>query len=385
MYKPKLVRITTVPISLEKLLEGQLTFMSGHFELIAMSAQPEQLKEFGKQNGVRVQPLPLTRKITPLKDLIAIIRLVRFLRQERPEIVHTHTPKAGMVGMLAARLAGVPNRMHTVAGLPLMEARGLKRSILEWVERFTYAMATHVYPNSFVLKDFIVKKGWTKSSKLKVLGHGSSNGIDTSYFDPKMISSEAVVSWKNKLGIGQKDRTFVFVGRLVGDKGINELVQAFSGIRKTYETTHLLLVGPTEPELDPLLKETTELIESDTHIHSLGYQKDVRPFLALSDALVFPSYREGFPNVVMQAAAMGLACVVTDINGCNEIIADEQNGLIVPPKDTASLQNAMHKLLEDEELLSRLSTRARSSVVSRYERLEFWDNLLQEYRQILNS
>jgi len=385
MSLKKLVRITTVPISLEKLLEGQLTYMSKYFEVVAMSSDPERLAEYGKKNGVRVQAIGLTRRITPIKDIQAIYSLYRFLRKERPVIVHTHTPKAGMVGMIAARLAGVPNRLHTVAGLPVMEAKGLKRLLLGWVERLTYAMATRVYPNSFKLKKYIQDQGWASASDLKVLLNGSSNGIDTTYFDPSCISEQFRLQLRSELGILKDDHVFVFVGRLVGDKGINELVAAFEQLNITQPTTNLILVGPLEEDLDPLSPFTLERIQVNPRIHAVRYQQDVRPYLSISDALVFPSYREGFPNVVLQSAAMGLACIVSDINGCNEIITDQQNGILVPAKNAELLQQAMDAIITDQILMEGLKAAARPSVKDRFERVVFWEALLGEYQSILES
>ena len=372
-------------MSLGKLLEGQLTYMSGFFEVIAMSSDPERLANYGAQNKVRVQPLALTRKITPFKDIKAIYKLYRFLKEERPHIVHTHTPKAGMVGMIAARLAGVPHRLHTVAGLPVMEAKGYKRLLLSWVERLTYAMATKVYPNSIELKRYILQQGWCKEQRLKVLLNGSSNGIDTTYFDAQQISEEAKMKLVEELNIPTSHTIFVFVGRLVGDKGINELVTAFDLLSDTYNNSTLLLVGPLEEELDPLQPATLKSIERNRNIHALGYQQDVRPYLAISDVLTFPSYREGFPNVVLQAAAMGLACIVSDINGCNEIIEHGQNGLLVKAKDAEQLYLAMELAITKPDQISQYKATARPSVVDRFDRYKFWEALLEEYRSILDS
>lgn len=379
----KLVRITTVPISLEKLLEGQLGFMKAHFEVVAISAEKEKLEAYGKKEGVRVFPLELTRKITPIKDIAAVFKLYRFLKKEKPSIVHTHTPKAGIVGMMAAWLAGVPNRLHTVAGLPLMEASGFKRKVLNFVEKLTYRFATEVYPNSKGLYDFIIAENFTKASKLSIIGNGSSNGIDTKYFDPVSYSENDKISLRDKLKIPQGHFLYIFVGRLVKDKGINELITAFSKLSDSNKTISLLLVGPFENELDPLLPETLSTIEKHPNIYAVGYQSDVRPYFSIADALVFPSYREGFPNVVMQAGAMGLPSVVTDINGCNEIIAHGKNGLIIPPKDTQALYNSIKQLSTQPSLFANLKANSRESVTLHYERQQVWDALLFEYQRLL--
>ena len=374
-----------MPISLEKLLEGQLGFMKAYFEVVAISAEKEKLEAYGKKEGVRVFPLELTRKITPIKDIAAVFKLYRFLKKEKPSIVHTHTPKAGIVGMTAAWFAGVPNRLHTVAGMPLMEASGFKRKVLNFVEKLTYRFATEVYPNSKGLYDFIIAENFTKASKLSIIGNGSSNGIDTKYFDPVSYSENDKISLRDKLKIPQGHFLYIFVGRLVKDKGINELITAFSKLSDSNKTISLLLVGPFENDLDPLLPETLSTIEKHPNIYTVGYQSDVRPYFSIADALVFPSYREGFPNVVMQAGAMGLPSIVTDINGCNEIIAYGKNGLIIPPKDTQALYNSIKQLSTQPSLFANLKANSREMITSRYERQQVWDALLFEYQRLLGK
>lgn len=188
--KPKLFRITTVPISVEKLLGKQLTFMNDFYEVTAISSDKKELERVGKELGVKTFCVEMTRQITPLKDLKSLWEMYRYFRKEKPDIVHTHTPKAGLIGMLAAKLAGVKIRLHTVAGLPLMETTGTKRKILNFVEKFTYSCAVRVYPNSHGLKDFIIKEKFCEAGKLKVIGNGSTNGIDTDYFNPENFSEE---------------------------------------------------------------------------------------------------------------------------------------------------------------------------------------------------
>lgn len=376
----KLIRITTVPLSLEKLLEGQLGFMNQYFEVTAVSAEKERLEQYGRDNGVKTFWVEMTRAITPWKDLSAVWRLYRFLKKERPQMVHTHTPKAGLVGMLAAKMAGVPVRLHTVAGLPLMETSGIKRSILAWVEKFTYSLATKVYPNSQGLREIILQEGFAEKEKLRVLGKGSSNGIDTHYFDPSRYGETTKLGLRNSLGIPEEDLVFIFIGRLVSQKGINELITAFIALEKEDRACSLLLIGPFEADLDPLAPATLEAIEQHPKIFTTGYQQDVRPFLALAQVLVFPSYREGFPNVVMQAGAMGLPVIVSDINGCNEIVEGGKNGLIIPVKDSVALAQAMRRLSRDHELRRHLSRNARPEIARYYEREEYWQILLNEYK-----
>jgi glycosyltransferase involved in cell wall biosynthesis len=390
----KLIRVTTVPISLRTLLKGQLRYMSQFFEVIGVSSPfGADLEEVQKNEGVSIQPLIMTRTISPLKDLQSLWRFYKLCKKERPMIVHSHTPKAGIVGMLAAKLAGVPLRLHTVAGLPLMETTGVKRKVLNAIEKLTYACATNVYPNSKGLYEFILKEKLGKPSKLKVIANGSSNGINTSYFSPANFSNEQCEQLRNELKINKDDFIFIFVGRLVGDKGINELIEAFRGLGKDLAHSmavdgfqiKLLLVGDFESKLDPLLPATLSEIEKNPNIISAGFQKDVRPYFAISHCLAFPSYREGFPNVVMQAGAMGLPSIVSDINGCNEIIIEGKNGTIIPVKNAQVIADAMKKFINDKEYFQLLRANARQMITECYEQQVVWDALLEEYRLLLEQ
>lgn len=380
--KHKIVRITTVPISLEKLLSGQLRFMNSFYQIIAVSADKDKLEKLGKSQGIGVFSLEMTRKITPLQDVIAVLKLFLYLKKTKPFIVHSHTPKAGVVGMLAAKLAGVPNRLHTVAGLPLLEVTGSKRKLLNFVEKLTYGFATKVYPNSFGLEQIIIENEFCKKEKLKVLANGSSNGIDTSFFNPELFLQEQNLNLRDKLNILSQDFVFIFVGRLVKDKGINEMVVAFEQLHKENNAVKLILVGDYENDLDPLLPKTIKTIQNHNSIISVGFQNDVRPYLAIADILVFPSYREGFPNVVMQAGAMGLASIVSNINGCNEIIKEGVNGFIIPVKNEEAIYLAMKKTISDTILCQNIKQNSRPMIVSQYEQSVVWQAILEEYQSL---
>tara|TARA_B100000963_G_scaffold121937_1_gene106345 strand:+ start:27996 stop:29159 length:1164 start_codon:yes stop_codon:yes gene_type:complete len=380
MKKKKLFRITTVPMSLKYLLDGQMSFMSKNgFDVVMISSDGIELKDVIKNESCRHIIVPLTRKITIFKDLFALFTLLRFLKKEKPDIVHTHTPKAGIIGMFASYLANIPIRLHTVAGLPLLEATGFKKFILNLVEILTYYFATKIYPNSYGLKKIILENKFTSENKIKVIGNGSSNGIDTSYFNPKKFTFEEKNTLKNYLGIENSDFVYTFLGRIVSDKGINELVKSFEKLSKEKKGIKLLIVGPFEDNLDPIKNETKYIIENNKKIILTGYKNDVRPYFAVSNLLVFPSYREGFPNAVMQAGSMALPCIVSDINGCNEIITNNINGLIVPSKDDKALYDAMKKILGDEILYKKLKNNSRSMIEKLYERKSFWKLLLDEY------
>lgn len=355
------------------------------FEVFMISSFEEKTDEIEKNENSIFICVNMIRTISPFKDVISLFKLIQTFKKLKPTIVHTHTPKAGLLGMLASWITRVPVRLHTVAGLPLMEATGIKRKVLNWTEWLTYYCAVKVYPNSNNLKQFIIENKFCNADKLKVIGNGSSNGIDTNHFKLDTTILNQSDQLKRDFLITEASFVFIFIGRLVKDKGIEELVEAFLSINNKYPNARLLLIGPFEHERDPLSNKCLQEINDNDFILTAGYQNDVRPYLAMANVLVFPSYREGFPNVPMQAGCFELPSIVTDINGCNEIVENEKNGLIIPPKNTIALKFAMERLLDDQTLYRRLKGNARSMIVERYEQTYFWSLLLQEYQKQLKQ
>ena len=382
--KPKLIRITTVPISLKILLKDQLRFMNQHFEVVGISSRGEELFDVQKDEGIRTVALEMSREITPFKDFFSLMKMIFVLLKEKPTIVHTHTPKAGIVGMLASWVTRVPHRLHTIAGLPVMETMGKKKKILLWVEKVTYTCATRVYPNSVGLQEYILEHKLTDENKLRIIGYGSSNGIDTSYFNRTEDVLNEADKIKETYNLENKF-VFCFVGRVVKDKGVNELLYAFNTLAQEFDTIRLLIVGGFEEKLDPLTKQSYEILDENQSIIYVGFQNDIRPYLAASNCFVLPTYREGFPNVVLQASSMELSSIVTNINGCNEIIKHNENGLIVEPKDKDALYSAMKQYLEDKKLLEKLSSNSRKDIITKYDRKQFFKFLLEEYNKVLND
>lgn len=382
----KLVRTSTVPQSLNGLLKGQLKFLNQYFEITAVSGYNENLEEVKQREGVKIADILMSRKIHLIQDLKSLIKLYLYFKKERPIIVHSITPKAGLLTMLAGKMAGVPIRMHTFTGLIFPTRTGLMQKLLIKMDQLLCWSATNIYPEGNGVKNDLIIFNIT-SKPLKVLANGNVNGIDLTYFSKDQISVEKQVQLKQELGIQPNDFVFVFVGRLVGDKGINELVEAFQRISESanQQQVKLLLVGPLETELDPLEQETLKEIESNPHIISVGFQKDVRPYFAISDCLVFPSYREGFPNVVMQAGAMGLPSIVSNINGCNEIVIEGKNGTIIPVKNTEAIKIAMQKMKVDTDYYNHLQQNARPMIQSRYEQKVVWEALLEEYNSLISK
>jgi len=322
--------------------------------------------------------------------------MIKIIRREKPFIVHANTPKGSLLAMIASWWCRVPIRIYTVTGLRFETAFGNFRRLLVMMEKITCACATKVIPEGEGVKNTLIKNRITKKPLRKIL-NGNINGIDTTYFDPALYTENDKRLLQNELHIGKTDFVFIHVGRLVKDKGINELVAAFSKLKtdrnqsidKDVSTFNLsspipklILVGRLEQELDPLNSETLEKMRNDADIISVGYQDDVRPYFAISDVLAFPSYREGFPNVVMQAGAMGLPSIVTDINGCNEIIIEGKNGIIIPPKNKEALSEAMKYMIEHPTERRKMAEAARPLIASRYEQQAVWNALLEEYRSL---
>lgn len=373
--KKKVIRISTIPMSLDVLLQGQLRMLAEHYEVVGVSSPGADLEKVEKREGIRTLAVPMERKIAPFKDLVSLIRLIRLFHREKPWMVHSITPKAGLLAMMAAWICRVPVRVHLFTGLVFPTTTGLKQKILMATDKLTCACATRVIPEGKGVKRDLEQFNIT-SKPLEIIGNGNINGIDLDYFARTAEVEEKAQAYRKK-----DTTTFCFVGRMVRDKGINELVAAFEKLYQTHPDTRLLLVGPFEDALDPVLPETKRMIEQHAAIEWMGWQKDIRPFLAASDVFVFPSYREGFPNVVIQAGAMGLPCLVSDINGCNEIIEEGVNGCIIPSQDQQALYEAMEKLL-DTELRETLRQQARPQIANRYERKVLWKELLQFYRSL---
>ena len=370
----KILRTTTVPGSLNNFCRGLLRELTDEgYEVVAVSSPGPAMGEISEREGVKTIAVPMHREISPLNDLKSLWGLIKVLRKEKPTMVHSMTPKAGLLSMMAAWVCRVPVRLHTFTGLVFPTSTGLKQKILIFTDRLTCACATHIVPEGEGVKNDLINYGITKKP-LKVLGYGNVRGIDLKRFDPELPEVKADAEKIRKDGVF----TFVSISRLVGDKGINELVEAFKRLNEKYPDTRLILIGSEERELDPLRNETIAEIENNPAIEAVGRQSDVRPWLLASDALVHPSYREGFPNVVIEAGAMGLPSIVTDINGSREIIIEGENGTIVPTKNTAALSNVMERFVSERELAINLASKARKLVSDRFDQ-DFVRKCLKDY------
>lgn len=378
----KIIRATTVPGSLNNFCRGLLSELQERegYEVVALSSPGEALDEIREREKVRTIAVAMQRHISPVNDLRSLWKLIRAFRREKPDMVHSMTPKAGLLCMMAAWICHVPVRIHTFTGLVFPTSTGLKRKILMATDWLTCACATHVIPEGEGVKNDLVTNRITRKP-LRVLGYGNVRGIDLNRFDPEnpeVIKSAEIIRREEVL-------TFIFIGRLVGDKGIPELVKAFCRLNKELPDTRLLLVGREEPQLDPLDNNTLKEISDNPAIEAVGQKSDVRPWLLASDIFILPSHREGFPNVVIEAGAMGLPSIVTDINGSREIIHNGENGLIVPSKNADALYEAMKELAETPEDIRAMAANARPMIASRFEQSFVRQCLKDYYKEILDK
>lgn len=386
----KIIRAATLGTSLYTFCEGILSDLRKKgYEVVAVSSPDADFDALREREGVRTIALPMERRMAPLKDLIALFRLFRIFIKEKPQMVHSMTPKAGLLCMIASWLARVPVRVHTFTGLVFPTAKGLTRRLLMTTDWLTCACATHIIPEGQgVLND--LKNNGITTKPMKVLGYGNVMGVNMKRFSrrPEVMEKAALLQQKNVF-------TFVFVGRIVGDKGINELVQAFTALlaQDCAVKSRLVLVGRFEEKLDPISSDTKQMIESTPEIEAVGQQfdDDLLAWYAAADCFVFPSYREGFPNTVLEAGAFGLPSIVTDINGSREIIIpyekDPQGatGLIVPSHDAEALQKAMAWMITHDAERNRMAANARPSIESRFEQHFVRQCLYDFYDEILNE
>lgn len=375
----KLIRAANVPSSLNTFLYGLLGKLANEYEVIALASPGKELSEIGEREGVRTIAINIERRPSVIKDLVSLVKLIRCFRKEKPDIVHSMSAKCGLLCMTAAWITRVPHRIHSFTGLAFPTATGFSKVILKTTEYITCACANHLLPEGQGVKNDLINNHITKK-ELTVLGNGNLRGVDMEKYSRRKEVTELA-------GTIKKDDlfTFIFVGRLVRDKGINELVSAFVRLCDKIPQTRLILVGHQEANLDPIKPETIELIQKCHSIEAPGakYNDELLAYYAASDCFVFPSYREGFPNVVLEACAMELPCIVTDINGSNEIIQDGINGIIIPTKNEDAIYNAMRKMLTNRDMAKAMSSKARQIVADKWEQSFVQHCLIDFYHSIL--
>lgn len=372
--KKKIIRACTVSMSCVFFEEVMRRLRAEGYEMVALTSSGPELDKL-KEEGFHCIEVEMERHISLWKDLKALVKMVCVLRKEKPYMIHSMTPKAGLLCMIAGWLTRVPVRVHMFTGLVWPTSTGLKRKILMATDRLTCACATHVIPEGQgVLND--LKNGGITKKPMKVLGYGNVKGVDMVKFDATRFSD-----------IAKDDDTFtfIFVGRIVGDKGVNELVEAFTILHEKYQNTKLVLVGRYEENLDPVKQVTLDCIKANPAIDACGakYGEDLLVEFMKADCHIMPSYREGFPNTPMEAGALGLPNIVTDINGSREIVVDGENGLIVPPRTVLPLYEAMERMLTDDAMREKMQQNARPMIESRFKKEFVQDCLIEYYKEIM--
>jgi len=376
--KEKFLIVTTVPGSLH-FFRGQIEVLKKGFDVEFVSSPSDKFNYYCDLESVVGHGVEMKREISPLNDIKSLFKLIKLFKRIKPKVVHGNTPKGALLSMFAAKITSVPYRFYYVHGLRYHGESGFRRKILMYIEKFTCKMATNVFSVSYGIKDAL-KKDKICSKKINMIWNGSINGIDTNFFNPKNIDEQSL---KAKLKLNSNNFVFGFIGRIVKDKGINELVEAFVEINKENNNTKLLLVGGYE-ESDPVLPTIKHEIENNENIIHVGLQKDVRPYLKMMDLFVFPSYREGFGISLMEAAAMNVPAISSNITGCNEIIEEEYNGKLIASKSVDELKNAMIDLMHSKDKLEQMSSVSRQYVIDKYEQNKLWEKALATYTNIIN-
>lgn len=386
MERPKLVRLATIPDHLWCFADGQASFLRERgFEVHGASSPDEELAAFGEREQVPVHAVRMSRRISPAADLGALMRLVGLFRRLRPHIVHGSTPKAGLLSMLAARMTGVPVRVYHVAGLRWSTLDGLSRWLVRNSERTSCNLAHLVVCASESVREVLIAGGMCGPEKAVVLGRGHTNGIDTeTRFNPELVGAETGRRVRAEQGIPQDALVAGFVGRLVRDKGVEELAGAWAALREELPDLHLLLVGRWDP-IDPPSPEVARALKDDPRVHLTGWTTDVAPKYAAMDLCVISSYREGLPTVALEAGAMRLPVVCTDAIGCVNAVEPGVTGTQVPVGSAAALAAAMRAYALDPELRARHGAAAREWVREHFRNEIVWEHIYGHYVRLLRE
>ena len=381
---PKLLRITTAPISLNVLLPGQMKYMREQgFDVLMVSSDGPELANVLEREGCRHHIIPMTRKMSPFTDLRCLWLLYRLFRKEKPDIVHSHTPKAGLLAMLAAKMAGIKIRVHTIAGLRYVTTKGMSRRILIAMEKLTGMAATHVWPNSGSMKTFIEANRLVTPRKLEVIGWGSSNGVNLARYNPAVLKQEKLNEVKGLVKYDPSLFYFLSVGRLVHDKGMDELLLAFARVNALHPHTRLILVGAFEDEVDPVSDKARELINTHPAVIAAGWSNAVEYFMQFANVLVHPSHREGFPNVLMQAGAMGCPIICSSIDGNTDIVRHRETGLLFEVKNEEALFGQMQSAIHEPAALKGMADQLLLQIQTHYDQRVVQSFLHEKYLQLL--
>jgi glycosyltransferase involved in cell wall biosynthesis len=382
----RLAHITTAACT-QVSLKGQLAYMGRRgFDVVVISAPDDgrfpfdQFRLLREREQVTTIAVPMEREISPLKDLVSLVQIYKVLRRLRPAIVNAGTPKAGLLGMIAACAAGVPVRIYSLHGLRWETARGLKRFVLGVAERCASALAHRVICVSESLRQLYVTLGFTMEAKTCVLGEGSANGVDANEFIP---TSQAR-ALRAHLGIPEGAPVVGFVGRLTRDKGVPELLDAFDQILGPFPDARLLVLGDFE-DGDPIPESCAKRLCSHPRVVMTGNVSDPRSYYPIMDVLALPSYREGYPNVLLEAAAAQVPTVAFKATGSVDAICDGVTGTLAPLGDAGAFARALQRYLGDDFLRHRHGQAGRERVLCHFRPEMIWESLYSEYARLLKT
>ena len=380
--KPRVAHVTTVDLSLRYLLLNQLRRIRDEgYEVYGISADGPDVAAL-EASGIPHFAVPMTRRFTPVADLRALWSLIRLMRRERFDVVHTHTPKAGLLGQLAARMSGVPVVVNTLHGFYFHDRmKPAPRRFYVWMERIAARCSDTILSQNREDMATAVAERIAPAGLVQWLG----NGIDIERFDRRRLSNEALDALRSDIGLDPAAPVVGFVGRLVEEKGILELLEAVRKVSNEIPDVQLLIVGPFDEEKpDALRADVAERYGVQKRCHFLGMRHDMPELYALMDVLVLPSHREGFPRAPMEASAMGVPAVVTDIRGCREAVEHGVNGLLFPVGDSDALASALVELLRDDARRAEMGAAGRRMAEERFDEQKVFDRVLSEYERLLS-
>jgi glycosyltransferase involved in cell wall biosynthesis len=345
-------------------------------ETHVLSSPGDELDSFAAREGAHAHGVPMERRITPIRDLLAVFGICRVMRSVRPRIVHAHTPKAGVLAMVAARLVRIPVRVYHLHGLRFMTAEGFPRLLLRWTDKISCLLAHRVLCVSHSVRKVAVQEGICSAEKIRVLLGGSINGIDVQRFQPADARTRA--AGRAALGIPLDAFVVGFIGRIVRGKGIVELAAAWQMLRERFADLRLLIIGPVEPQ-DPVPAEVLAALRSDPRVTMRDLDWDTPPLYAAMDLLALPSYREGFPVTPLEAAAMGLPVIATQTLGCIDAVVDGVTGTLIPPRDVSALVDAIARYRTDAQLTREHGEAGRARVSKDFRQEAIWNAMREEY------
>jgi len=375
----KICLVTTSPLIVNFFLLPFLASL-GRVYRVSLAVNPDEDTALADGHGAEVIALPIRRKISPWSDLRTLALLIRLFRERRFDAIHSFSPKAGLLAMVAAWIARIPVRIHIFQGEVWLTRKGAMRLLLKFLDRLVARLATHVLVVSRSEREFLIREGIIRNSKSRVLGSGSLSGVDPARFRPDSMARAAV---RAELGIAPKATVFLFLGRLTRDKGVLDLAQAFASLAPTHPAAVLLLVGPDEERVRPAIESICR-----AHARQLrfaGYTRSPERYIAAADTLCLPSYREGFSTVIIEAAAAGVPAIGSRIYGITDAIVEGETGLLHAPADANELAENMKALIGNPALRERLGARARQRAVDEFSQQRLTQALLDYYRGALDE